>query len=51
MDFDNYYVGKIPLPENKVDNDSFVSLGTRMTIVSGRLAQLEDKMTDEKMQS
>lgn len=50
MDFDNYYVGKIPLPKNKVEYDSFVSLGTRMTIVCGRLAQLEDKMTDEKMQ-
>lgn len=50
MDFDNYYVGKIPLPKNKIDNDLFVSLGSRMTNVSNRLAQLEDKMTDEKMQ-
>ena len=48
MDFDDYYVGKIPLPRSKVDNASFVALGTRMTVVSSRLAQLGEKLTDEQ---
>jgi hypothetical protein len=47
MDFDDYYLGKIPLPSGGVDNASFVALGNKMTDVCMTLRQLE-KLTDEK---
>jgi len=48
MDLDDYYVGKIPLPDSKVDNNVFIGLVDRMQSLYNRLNQLGDKPTDER---
>jgi hypothetical protein len=47
MDFDDYYVGKIPLPNNQIENSTFVRLVSNMQSLYSKIHQLGDKMTDE----
>lgn len=49
MDLDNYYLGKIPLPDIKIDNSVFIELANRMLSLNERLAVLGDKGTDERV--
>jgi len=48
MDFDDYYIGKIPLPSNRIDNAIFAELANRMISLDERLAVLGEKATDER---
>lgn len=51
MDFDNYYVGKIPLPKMQVENAEFKDLATKMTDVCSRLnsaTELDKKQAFEE---
>jgi len=48
MDLDDYYLGKIPLPSNAIDNAIFVELANRMLSLNERLAALGEKATDER---
>lgn len=48
MDLDDYYVGKIPLPSNHIENDAFVRLVNNMQSLNSKLHQLDHKTTDER---
>jgi hypothetical protein len=48
MDLDDYYLGKILLPINKIDNAVFVELANRMISLNDRLSVFGNKATDEK---
>jgi hypothetical protein len=48
MDLDDYYLGKIPLPNGDIDNSVFVELANRMLSLNERLAVLGEKATDER---
>jgi hypothetical protein len=48
MDLDDYYLGKIPLPDAKIDNSVFIELANKMLSFNERLAALGDKATDER---
>jgi len=48
MDLDDYYLGKIPLPNVNIDNSVFVKLANRMLSLNERLAVLVEKATDER---
>lgn len=47
MDFDDYYLGKIPLPNIKIDNSVFIDLANRMLSLKKRLVETGEKRTDE----
>lgn len=47
MDLDNYYIGKIPLPNTKIANFDFVNLANKMLYCNVRLSEIGDKRTDE----
>ncbi len=47
MDLDDYYIGKIPLPNNKIDNSVFINVTNRMLLLNERISTLGDKGTDE----
>jgi type I restriction-modification system DNA methylase subunit len=49
MDLDDYYLGKIPLPNVKIDNSVFIELANRMLSLNERLAVLGDRGTDERV--
>jgi len=49
MDLDDYYLGKIPLPNIEIDNSVFIELANRMLSLNERLAVLGDKGTDERV--
>jgi predicted RNA methylase len=48
MDLDDYYLGKIPLPNVKIDNSVFIGLTNRMLSFNEKLAVVGDKGTDER---
>ena len=48
MDLDDYYLGKIPLPNVNIDNSAFVELANRMLSLKEQLAVLGEKATDER---
>lgn len=48
MDFDDYYLGKIPLPNVKVENNILIALIDKMLSLNKRLNEIGDKMTDER---
>lgn len=47
MDLDNYYLGKIPLPNIKIDNSIFIEVANRMLSFNKRLDEIRGKRTDE----
>jgi len=47
MDLDDYYLGKIPLPNIKIDNSVFIDLANRMLSLKKRLDETGEKRTDE----
>jgi len=47
MDLDDYYLGKIPLPNIKIDNSVFIELANRMLSLKKRLDETGEKRTDE----
>lgn len=47
MDLDNYYLGKIPLPNIKIDNSVFIDLANRMLSLKKHLDETGEKRTDE----
>lgn len=47
MDLDNYYLGKIPLPNIKIVNSVFIDLANRMLSLKKRLDETGEKRTDE----
>jgi hypothetical protein len=47
MDLDNYYLGKIPLPNIKIVNSVFIDLANRMLSLNKRLDETGEKRTDE----
>jgi hypothetical protein len=49
MDLDDYYLGKIPLPNVRIDNSVFIELANRMLSLNERLVVLGDKGTDERV--
>ena len=51
MDLDDYYLGKIPLPNIKIDNSVFIELANRMLSLNERLVVLGDKGTDERVKT
>jgi adenine-specific DNA-methyltransferase len=48
MDLDNYYLGKIPLPNAGVENSIFINLVERVHSLRKSLDEIGDKMTDER---
>jgi type I restriction-modification system DNA methylase subunit len=48
MDFDDYYLGKIPLPHAKIDNEIFINIVNKMFSLNKRLDEIGNKMTDER---
>jgi hypothetical protein len=44
---DDYYLGKIPLPNIKIDNSVFIDLANRMLSLKKRLEETGEKRTDE----
>jgi len=48
MDFDDYYLGKIPLPSVRIDNSIFNRLVDTMLSLNKRLSEIGDKLTDER---
>ena len=48
MDLDEYYLGKIPLPSSKTENDIFIKLVDKMLSLNKRLNEIGDKKTDER---
>ena len=46
MDLDDYYLGKIPLPNTKIDNSVFIDLANRMLSLKKRLGETGEKRTD-----
>ena len=49
MDLDDYYIGKIPLPEKEIDNLKFVTLANNLTSLYESLYKSSDKETDYKI--
>jgi predicted RNA methylase len=47
MDLDDYYLGKIPLPNIKIDNSIFIDLANRMLSLKKRFEETGEKRTDE----
>ena len=48
MDLDDYYLGKIPLPNTKIDNQDFIHLVNKMLSLNKQLIEIGDKKTDER---
>lgn len=48
MDFDSYYLGKIPIPKKKIDNVPFEKIISKMLTLNKRLNEIGDKKTDER---
>jgi adenine-specific DNA-methyltransferase len=48
MDFDNNYVGKIPLPKNKIKNAPFIKVVNRLLALQEESDKIGDKLTDRK---
>jgi type I restriction-modification system DNA methylase subunit len=48
MDLDNYYIGKIPIPEKEIDNQKFIRLVNELTLLYESLNRLSYKETDNK---
>ena len=48
MDFDNNYVGKIPLPKNKIKNVPFIKVVNRLLALQEELEKFGDKLTDRR---
>lgn len=48
MDLDEYYLGKIPLPKTKIDNDYFEKIVNKILALNKRLNEIGDKKTDER---
>jgi type I restriction-modification system DNA methylase subunit len=48
MDLDDYYLGKISLPDTKIDNFVFTNLVNKMLLLSKSLNEIGDKKTDER---
>jgi len=49
MDFDDYYLGKIPLPHKKIDNEIFINIVDKILSLNKRLDEIGNKMTDERV--
>ncbi|WMT49573.1 MAG: N-6 DNA methylase [Thermoplasmatales archaeon] len=49
MDLDDYYIGKIPLPEKEIDNLKFVKLTNNIISLYKSLNKLTNKETDHKI--
>lgn len=47
MDFDDYYVGKIPLPKGAVDNSAFNSSTNKILSLNESIKSLGEKRTDK----
>jgi type I restriction-modification system DNA methylase subunit len=47
MDLDDYYLGKIPLPNTNIDNSVFIDLANRMLSLKKRLDETGEKRTDD----
>ena len=48
MDFDNNYVGKIPLPKNKIKNAPFIKVVNRLLALQEESEKIGDKLTDRR---
>ena len=48
MDFDNNYVGKIPLPKNKIKNVPFIKVVNQLLALQEESKKIGDKLTDRK---
>jgi len=48
MDFDNNYVGKIPLPKNRIKNAPFIKVVNRLLALQEESDKIGDKLTDRK---
>jgi len=48
MDFDNYYIGKIPIPNIKIENNAFINLVNKRLSINKRLKEIGNKKTDER---
>ena len=48
MDLDSHYLGRIPLPNAKVENSVFMNLVDKMFSFNKRLSKIGDKLTDER---
>lgn len=46
MDLDDYYIGKIPLPSNKIDDSAFINITNKMLSLNERIEKLGDNETD-----
>ena len=49
MDLDDYYIGKIPLPEREIDNLKFTTLAIKLISLYESLDEVSDKDTDYKI--
>ncbi len=49
MDLDDYYIGKIPLPEREIDNLKFSGLANKLISLYENLDKLSNKDTDDKI--
>jgi adenine-specific DNA-methyltransferase len=49
MDFDDYYVGKIPLPKIKIKNAPFIKIVNRILFLQKELEKIGDKLTDKRV--
>ena len=50
MDLDNYYIGKIPLPEREIDTLKFATLANKLILLYEGLDKLSEKETDYKIE-
>jgi type I restriction-modification system DNA methylase subunit len=48
MDFDNNYVGKIPLPKNKIKSAPFIKVVNRLLALQEESDKIGNKLTDRK---
>jgi D-ribose pyranose/furanose isomerase RbsD len=48
MDLDDYYLGKIPLPNTRIDNNIFTSLVDKMLSLNKLINEIGNKITDER---
>jgi len=48
MDLDSHYLGRIPLPNARVENSVFMNLVDKMLSFNKRLSEIGDKLTDER---